>query len=327
MYEQFFALRERPFDLAPDPRFLVLTAAHREALSNLEYGISSRKGLTLLVGEPGTGKTTLIRAAIERQSERVHCVHLSNPTLSRAEFNEMLAVRFELSEAAMRSKTAMLVELETLLRARRARDETTVLMLDEAQSLSPELLEEVRLLANIETNEVKLLSLIMAGQPELVARLNDPTLRQLKQRVALRCTLRALTFAETSGYLAGRIRAAGGVGAQVFTRDAVEVIHEQSRGLPRAISVIADNALVGGLAAGQRPVTRRLVEEVCRDFDITATEEGAPQARPSLSFAVTERSIEPAEFSGEAPPTAAVDGRADMFASASRRSRFSLFGR
>src|SRR5262249_48315042 len=159
------------FDLSPDPRFLVLTDAHREALSNLEYGIASRKGITLLIGETGTGKTTLIRAAIERQPARVHCVHLSNPTLSRAEFNQMLAVKFGLTSRAARSKAAMLVELEMLLNKRREIGETTVLIIDEAQSLPLELLEEVRLLVNIETNSEKLLSMIMAGQPELALRL------------------------------------------------------------------------------------------------------------------------------------------------------------
>ena len=118
MYESFFHLRERPFDLTPNPLFVVLTDSHEEALSNLEYGIASRKGITLLVGEAGSGKTTMIRTAIGRQSTRVHLVHLHNPTLSRAEFSEMLAVKFSLSPDAMRSKTAMLVELEALLKAR-----------------------------------------------------------------------------------------------------------------------------------------------------------------------------------------------------------------
>ena len=151
MYEQFFGLRERPFDLTPSPRFLVPTESHREALSNLEYGIASRKGITLLVGEAGAGKTTVIRAAVERQSTRVRCVHVNNPTLSRSEFVEVLATKFGLSDRAAQSKAALLAELEALLLERRARDETTVLIVDEAQSLPLELLEEIRLLANIET--------------------------------------------------------------------------------------------------------------------------------------------------------------------------------
>jgi general secretion pathway protein A len=270
MYEQFFDLRERPFDLTPSPRFLVLTDSHREALSNLEYGIASRKGITLLLGEAGAGKTTLIRTAIERQSAQVHCVHLSNPTLTRDEFFEMLAAKFDLTGQAATSKASLLVELEGVLIERRRRGESTVLIVDEAQSLSPELLEEIRLLANIETNDEKLMSLILAGQPELALRLNTPALRQLKQRIALRCELKPLALAETAAYLVGRIRAAGGRGAQVFTREAVALIHERSLGLPRTINVIADNALVSGFALGTRPVGRQVVREVCRDFDLDA---------------------------------------------------------
>ena len=268
MYERFFDLRERPFDLTPSPRFLVLTDSHREALSNLEYGIASRKGITVLLGEAGAGKTTLIRTAIERQSARVHCVHLSNPTLTRSEFVEVLATRFDLSAQAAASKAALLLELERVLHERRSRGESTVLIVDEAQSLPPELLEEIRLLANIETDDEKLMSLILAGQPELAVRLNAPDLRQLKQRIALRCELKPLSLPETATYLAGRIRAAGGVGAQVFTREAVALIHERSHGLPRTINVIADNALLSGFALGQRPVGRQLVREVCLDFDL-----------------------------------------------------------
>src|SRR5688572_25965434 len=290
MYESFYGFRERPFDLTPNPRFLVMTDVHREALSNLEYGITSRTGITLLVGEAGTGKTTLIRTALDRQPARVHCVHVQNPALARDEFVEMLAVRFKLSERARGSKTALLLELEEVLRGRDEAGESTVLIVDEAQSLPRDILEEIRLLANIETNERKLLSVILAGQPEVTALLNDAALRQLKQRIALRCELRPLTLQETAGYLAGRIRAAGGVGAQVFTREAVTLIHERSSGVPRTISVIADNALLTGFAVGQRPVNSATVREVCRDFDLD-------QASNNLA------SAGPPEAAGVAPPT------------------------
>ena len=153
MYETFFGLAERPFDLTPDPRFLVLTDSHREVLSNLEYGIASRKGVTVVVGEAGSGKTTLIRTVIARQPQRVLSVHINNPTLTRQEFVETLASKFGLSDRAVASKASMLAELETLLRSRNARGETTVLIVDEAQSLSLELLEEIRLLANTETDQ------------------------------------------------------------------------------------------------------------------------------------------------------------------------------
>ena len=298
MYRAFFGFRDRPFDLTPNPRFLVLTDAHREALSNLEYGIASRRGITALIGEAGTGKTTLIRTALARQSDQVHCVYLNNPALTRSEFVEMLATRFELSEEARRSKTVLLTELESVLRERHARGESTVLIVDEAQSLPIELLEEIRLLGNIETNEAKLLSIVLAGQPELGARLSDDTLRQLKQRVALRCDLRALTEVETAAYLAGRIRAAGGIGAQVFTREAVLLIHKRSKGIPRAVSVIADNALLSAYAMQRKPVNSQMVAEVCRDLDLTPreTEDAVPPAsEPEVAVApVANARTEPA---------------------------------
>jgi len=307
MYESFYGFRERPFDLTPNPRFLVMTDVHREALSNLEYGIASRTGITLLVGEAGTGKTTLIRTALERQPARVHCVHLSNPALTREEFVEMLALRFELSDKAQSSKTALLLELETILRRRDESGESTVLLVDEAQSLPREILEEIRLLANIETNDRKLLSVIMAGQPELTSLLNNVELRQLKQRVALRCELRPLTLQETAGYIAGRIRSAGGVGAQVFTREAVTLIHERSRGIPRTISVIADNSLLTGFAVAQRPVNSATVREVCEDFDLRSDGGGRPPAPPALDADTLQADasmlvMKPAAAPVEAPP-------------------------
>jgi general secretion pathway protein A len=271
VYEQFYGLTARPFDLSPDPRFLVVTEVHQEALSNLRYAIASRKGITLLVGEAGTGKTTVIRAAIETQPERVHCVHLHNPALTKAEFVEMLAAQFALSDSARASKTELLLELEKLLKRRHELGESTVLVVDEAQSLPYELLDEIRLLTNIETSSEKLVTVIIAGQPEIAERLNGAAFRQFKQRIALRCALRPLSLNESVGYIASRIQFAGGAPAAVFTREAVTLIHEYSRGIPRTINVLADNALVSGFAAQQRPVRTQLVRDVGLDFDISAS--------------------------------------------------------
>jgi type II secretory pathway predicted ATPase ExeA len=344
MYEAFFGLRERPFDLTPNPRFLVMTEGHREALSNLEYGIASRKGVTLLIGEAGTGKTTIIRTALAKQTSKVTCVHLNNPALARHEFVEMLAAQFNLSAHARTSKAAFLLEFEALLRERKARDEATVLIIDEGQSLSYELLEEVRLLANIETDDQKLLSLIIAGQPELAAQLNQDSLRQLKQRVALRCELRPLTMPETLGYIAGRIRAAGGVASNTFTREAVVLLHEHARGIPRAINVLADNALVAGFARNQKPVNRAAVAEVARDFhaDLPSTptaasfdatpdpvrevaEQPAPVMEltsPPESISAPEEELESAMPSSLDEPAAEQGGRFG-----SMRRRFSILKR
>jgi general secretion pathway protein A len=269
MYQRFYGLRELPFELTSNPKYLFFSARHREALSNLEYGLSSAKAVTVLIGEAGTGKTTLLRAALQSEPCRnVRCIYLNNPALSRDEFIEMLANRFEFGPEAARSKTVLLEHLERSLRERRARGEITALVIDEAQSLSIELLEEVRLLANIETPTEKLLPLVLAGQPELAVRLNDAALRQLKQRVALRCEITPLDLSETAAYIASRIKTAGGEASRLFTREAVVVIHEFSGGIPRTISVMCDNALLTGMALGRQPVDREIVSEVCRDFDL-----------------------------------------------------------
>lgn len=319
MYEAFFGFRERPFDLTPDPRFLVLTDSHREVLSNLEYGIASRKGVTVVVGEAGSGKTTLIRTVIARQPQRVLSVHINNPTLTRQEFVETLASKFGLSDRAFVSKASMLEELETLLRARYARGETTVLIVDEAQSLSLELLEEIRLLANTETDQEKLLPVILAGQPELADRLNEQNLRQLKQRVALRCELRPMSDRETAGYIAGRIAIAGGIASQVFTREAVALMNRVSSGVPRLVSVLADNALLGGFARGQKPVSSQIVREVCADFDQgkdAVEAAAAPAARPA---------DRPPALLGLKPAAVADDGDGSLIGAPAEASLFGLF--
>src|SRR5207248_1466899 len=274
MYERYYGLRERPFELTPNPRYLLLTEKHKEALSILKYGISERKGVTMVLGSAGTGKTTLIRAALNSFADaqpRFAC--LNNPTLTRDELVETLARAFELGDEAAHSKAALLEKLQALLEERRAAGVVTALIVDEAQSLSDKLLEEIRLLVNIESETDKLLPVVLVGQAELADRLNEPSYAAVKQRIALRCDLLPLTAAETAQYIATRIRTAGGVPSQLFTREAVDLIHERSQGIPRTISVICDNALVTGFAVDQRPIGRQLVLEVCRDFDLQAPSE------------------------------------------------------
>src|SRR5688572_19511595 len=269
MYLQHYGLREHPFELTPNPRFLFLTPQHREALANLHHGLTTAKAVTLLIGEAGTGKTTLLRSAVASGTQAgVHAIHITNPVLSRAEFVETLARAFGFGSAAQVSKATLLAELERALVEGRRRNEITAVVIDEAQRLSDELLEEVRLLANIETDTEKLLPLVLAGQPELAERLSHPSLRQLKQRVALRCQLAPLDARETGEYIASRIRIAGGNSALVFTRQAVDCIYEHSRGIPRLISVLCDNSMISGFAADRRPINREIVSDVCRDFDI-----------------------------------------------------------
>lgn len=283
MYTDFFGLRELPFELTPNPRFLFLTRGHREALTNLRHALSSAKGLALLLGEAGTGKTTLVRTVLETQLTAVKALYLNNPTLTRPEFVEFLANGFGLSAEAAHSKTVLLAELERVLTQRRTGGEILALVVDEAQSLPHELLEEIRLLANIETATEKLLPVVLVGQPELADRLNQPSLRQLKQRVALRCELVPMTLPETASYVAARIRVAGGDSARLFTRSAIVLIHERSGGIPRTISVMCDNALVNAFALDSRLVTPEIVLEVCRDFDLPASKAPAESHRLPIS--------------------------------------------
>jgi type II secretory pathway predicted ATPase ExeA len=319
MYESFYGLRELPFDLTPNPKYLLLTAQHREALSNLRYGLSVAKPLIVLVGEAGMGKTTLLRAALESDTCRdVRCVLVTNPTLTCEDFTRTLADGFGLSPRAAESKAVLLQELERLLRERRERGQITALVVDEAQSLSRALFEEIRLLANIETGTEKLLPLVLAGQPELSERLDDPLLRQLKQRVALRCEMVPFDETETAMYISSRIKTAGGNAFRLFTREAVAAIHEYSGGIPRSINVICDNALVNGLALRRQPVNRELVLEVCRDFALK------PMRSPrDIRSAANEDDHHPP---GE-PPAPPVDVRQDTSVEGGARYRFLTFGR
>ena len=333
MYEAFFGLRERPFDLTPNPRFLLLTSRHREALSNLQYGLSTRRGLTLLVGEAGTGKTTLVRAVVgDLEGKGALIAYLNNPTLSRNEFCEFLAASFRLSSRARTSKTALLDELSRALGERHAAGLLTGLVIDEAQSLPIDLLEEVRLLANIETDTEKLLPLVLAGQPELSERLNHPSLRQLKQRVALRCQLTPLDARETGEYIASRIRIAGGNSALVFTRQAVDCIFEHSRGIPRLISVLCDNAMISGFAADRRPINREIVADVCRDFDINGVHTSLADNGNGAVFHSEPESVpqplpvgEPLPVAEPAAAKPGVDPGRGLFEHFKVRRRFSLF--
>jgi general secretion pathway protein A len=267
MYCEYYGLAERPFELTANPNYLFLPPAHREALSTLQYGLAAAKAVTLLVGEAGTGKTTLLNAALASERCRhVRCVQVNNPALTRSEFVELVARRLQLSPTAITSKASLLDELEDALRVRRLRGEITALLVDEAQSMSHELLEEIRLLANIETVNDKLLPIVLVGQPSLGERLEEAGHRQLKQRVALRCEIRPLDLVDTATYIATRIHRAGGVAIRLFTRDAVVLIHSYSGGIPRTINVICDNALVHGVALGQQPVGKDVILEVCQDF-------------------------------------------------------------
>jgi general secretion pathway protein A len=332
MYESFFGLQERPFDMVPNPRFLFVGTRQREALSNLQYGLSTPRGLTLLLGEAGTGKTTLVHAALaELRGAEQRVVLLSNPTLTRAEFYEYLAQAFGLPAEAGASKARFLLEVRRMLEQRHAAGVISALIIDEAQSVPYDLLEEVRLLSNMETPTRKLLNVVLAGQPELADRLNEASLRQLKQRISLRCELTSMDLGETAAYIAGRLRIAGGRPESVFTREAVAAVFAASKGLPRTVNVICDNALLSGFAVNVRPVTSTVIHEVCRDLDIHCPPGSeSPAEAPAERLPEAETDAAWPSVGGLQPIAPATSPREEaaadaMFGMFSRKSRFSLF--
>jgi general secretion pathway protein A len=265
----------------------------------------------------------------ELDRSKAECVLLSNPTLTRAEFYEFLTAGFKLSQEAANSKTRFLFELGRHLEATHAAGAVSAIVLDEAQSLPSELLEEVRLLSNIDTHNVKLLNVVLAGQPELAGRLNEPSLRQLKQRIGLRCELAPLDFAETAAYIAGRIRIAGGDPAAIFSREAILAIHDSSGGVARTINVICDNALIGGFAAQTKPVTRALVQEVCRDFDLRGSapaedRPAEPRATLRLPPPVLMPPRQPVDLPEAPMPAPSPQAESELFGQVGRR-RFRFF--
>jgi type II secretory pathway predicted ATPase ExeA len=267
MYNSFFKLQSGPFGTSPDPRFLYMMPHTREALACLEYGISARKGFTVLTGEVGTGKTTLLRRALSSFStRRVSTSFVFNPRLDVLDFLEFVLTDFGLIPAT-RTKSGMLLQLNRWLIERYRMEETCVVVVDEAQNLSWDLLEEIRLLTNLETSSEKLLQIILSGQPELDEKLRHPSVRQLRQRVSLWCRTQALTEAQTHAYVAERLRIAGATW-QIFPPDTLDLIHRYSRGIPRIINLMCEHALISAYVDQVRQVTAPIIENVAAELEL-----------------------------------------------------------
>jgi general secretion pathway protein A len=267
MYNAYFGFRENPFNLSPDPAFLYRSTQHEEALANLIYGVQSRKGFIVLTGEVGTGKTTLLeclRDYLDAQS--IEFAFIFNSRINAQQFFEMIAYDLDL-RCDRTSKTSVLFALNQLLIQQANEGRTSVLIVDEVHNLEWDVLEEIRLLGNLENPKIgKLIQIIMSGQPEFDAKLDSPNLRQLKQRIVLRCQLKPFDLADTTEYINSRLAKAGLPNQSVFPAWLIEQIHLRTQGIPRLINAVCDNLLLTTFALTERQATLEMLDEISRDI-------------------------------------------------------------
>jgi type II secretory pathway predicted ATPase ExeA len=276
MYKGFFGLREDPFNANPDPRYLFLTEEVEEALSGLMYGVHNRKGFITLTGEVGTGKTTLVNRLLDwLHQRRARTAFLFNSRMNTNQLFDFVLAEFGISCDA-RNKSQQLMKLNQWLLERYRAGETVVLIVDEAQNLTHPVLEEIRLLTNLETSTEKLLQILLSGQPEFEERLRLPQLRQLRQRVMLRCKTSPLTKEQTHSYILERLRIAGASGEPIFDPRTVETIHMYSMGIPRVVNLLCEHALINAYVEQQRPILPKVVEDVAHEFELDQVESAAP---------------------------------------------------
>ena len=279
MYKEFFGLRANPFNVNPDPRYLFLTRHTEEALACLTYGIQSRKGFVLLTGEVGTGKTTLINKLLEwLRAQQVPTAFIFNSRMNVPQFLDYMMADFGLPSDT-RSKSQILIRLYNWLLERYRAGETAVLIVDEAQNLPDEVLEEIRMMTNLETFTEKLLQIVLVGQTELEQRLKQPNLRQLRQRLTLRAKTHPLTAEETKSYIHQRLRIAGSNGQQIFDPEALSAIHRYSGGIPRVVNLLCEHCLVSAFVDQQKTVGPGVVDAVARDFDLEGRQNVGPDSQ------------------------------------------------
>lgn len=276
MYKSFFGLKESPFNVNPDPRFLFLTTQIEESLTGLMYGIQTRKGFITLTGEVGTGKTTLINRLLDwLHHRRARTAFLFNSRMNTNQLIDFILAEFDI-QCESKSKSQQLMKLNHWLLDRYRSGETVVLIIDEAQNLTYPVMEEIRLLTNLETSTEKLLQIVLSGQPELEEKLKLPQLRQLRQRIMLRCKTTALSKEETHQYITERLRIAGAGPEPIFSPQAMDMVHLYSLGIPRVINLLCEHSLVNTFVDHQRPIQPKTVEEVAREFQLDEIEPIAP---------------------------------------------------
>jgi general secretion pathway protein A len=276
MYKSFFGLKESPFNANPDPRFLYLTNQVEEALTGLMYGIQTRKGFITLTGEVGTGKTTLVNRLLDwLHHRRARTAFLFNSRMNTNQLFDFILAEFDIT-CDSRSKSQQLLKLNHWLLDRYRAGETVVLILDEAQNLTFPVLEEVRLLTNLETSTDKLLQIVLSGQPELEDKLKLPELRQLRQRIMLRCKTTPLSKEQTHDYILKRLKIAGAGEEPIFSPEAMDAVHIYSLGIPRVVNLLCEHSLVNAYVDQQRPIKSKVVEDVAREFQLDEVEPIAP---------------------------------------------------
>jgi general secretion pathway protein A len=276
MYKSFFGLKENPFNVNPDPRFLYLTNQVEETLTGLMYGIQTRKGFITLTGEVGTGKTTLVNRLLDwLHSRRARTAFLFNSRMNSNQLFDFILAEFEIT-CDSKSKSQQLMKLNHWLLDRYRRGETVVLIIDEAQNLTYPVLEEIRLLTNLETSTEKLLQIVLSGQPELEEKLKLPQLRQLRQRIMLRCRTAPLTKEQTQEYIIERLKTAGASGEPIFSPKAMDTVHLYSLGIPRVVNLLCEHSLVNAYVDQQRPIQPKIVEDIAREFQLDEIEPIAP---------------------------------------------------
>src|SRR5437763_7389640 len=276
MYKSFYGLKENPFNVSPDPRYLFLTKKIEETISGLMYGIETRKGIITLTGEVGTGKTTLINRLLGWLHQRgAKSAFLFNSRMNSSQLFDFVLAEFDI-QCENRSKSQQLMKLNHWLLERYRAGETAVLIVDEAQNLTFPVLEEIRLLTNLETSTEKLLQIVLSGQPELEEKLKLPQLRQLRQRIMLRCKTGPLSREQTHDYIAERLRIAGASGELIFSPKAVETVHLYSLGIPRVINLLCEHSLINAYVEQERPISARIVEDVAHEFQLDEVEPTAP---------------------------------------------------
>ena len=279
MYNAFFGFTESPFSLSPDPAFLYRSEQHEEALANLIYGVQSRKGFIVLTGEVGTGKTTMLECLRDYlESQYIEFAFIFNSRINASQFFEMIAYDLDL-HCERTSKTEVLFALNSLLIDQNNRGRTTVLIIDEAHNLDSDVLEEIRLLGNLEDRQGKLVQVVLAGQPELDRKLDAPNLRNLKQRIVLRCTLEPFTLQDSTEYINTRLAKAGMSDQAVFPPALIAEVHLRAQGIPRVINALCDNLLLTAFAMERQVADVDMLDEICRDMRLEWPGRRAPGPR------------------------------------------------